>query len=212
MNNLLKKITVITIFIGLFFTILGSSIFLNIKLLKEFIWKDDSIKAIEIVLKQPNLFKIPADYQKGIEHLYSVYSRVNEENKKQYEEYGSTVFEIKNICITKALGLIGNSITKDFRAYKLYHIGGTSHGFLTYAVGMEKYTTDEINIYLNSMDKIIEAIPKNIPEKEIMLKNPINSITYYADYAKIIYNSDKRIEQIDANSQRFIGRRYIDKL
>ena len=36
MNNLLKKITVITIFIGLFFTILGSSIFLNIKLLKEY--------------------------------------------------------------------------------------------------------------------------------------------------------------------------------
>lgn len=207
MNKLLIAVTAIS----LFFILLGASIFLNIKLLLENNWKDDSVKAIEIVVKQPVLFKIPPDYQKEIEYLYSIYKTINKENYSKFSEFGSTIFEIKNACITRALNLIGNSITKDFRGYKLYNIGGDTHGFLTYAIGMEKYTTDEVNLYINNMDKIIAAIPKNIPSKDSLIKTPINSITYYADYAKIIYNADLKIEQIEANNQRFIGKKYVDK-
>ena len=77
---------------------------------------------------------------------------------------------------------------------------------------MEKYSTDDIESYLSSMSKIVEAIPKNIPEKDILIKNPINQITYYADYAQIIYDTDMKINQINANERKFLGKKFINKL
>ena len=197
--------------IVIYLLFLGSSLFINFKLIKD-VWKDESIKVIEVVLKNPNIFKIPADCINKINELYLVYKNVDEENKTQYEEYGKTVLEIKYETLKGALDLISQTSTKDFRTYKLYHIGGSSHGFITYAIGMEKYSTDDIESYLSSMDKIVEAIPKNIPEKDILIKNPINQITYYADYAQIIYDTDMKINQINANERKFLGKKYINKL
>lgn len=208
----MNKILIAIISIVITLLILIISIVINIRLLQEYVWKDNSIKAIEIVISLPQLFKIPDDYHKRISELYSIYKNTTTVNFEQYKEYGNTIFEIKNNCILRALKLIGESTTKDFRAYKLYTPGGLSHGISAYAIGLENYSNDEVTTYINNMTKIMEAIPKNLPDKKVLTKEAINSITYYADYARIVYDTDKKIESIDENRTKFLGKRYIDKL
>ena len=76
---------------------------------------------------------------------------------------------------------------------------------------LEKYNKDEITTYSNNIKYILKAIPDNIPDQDILSKNPINSITYYVDYAKIIYDFDKKVEYIDNKFYKNLGRRYINQ-
>lgn len=207
----MNKILIGVISIVITLLVLAISIIINIRLLQEHVWKDESVKAIEIAILQPQLFKIPDDYHKRIIELYNVYKTVNTVNLPQFNEFGNTIFEVKNNSILRALKLIGDSTTRDFRAYKLYTPGGTSHAISAYALGLENYSNDEIITYINNMTKIMEAIPKNLPDKKVLTKESINSITYYVDYARIVYDTDKKIESIDNDRTKFIGKRYIGK-
>jgi len=201
--NTLSTIIIISIFI--------ISLVVNCLLVYDKWFEDERLNTIELVIKNPKFFKIPEDSHKAIKKYYADYSKITADNVSTFD-YGSSVLVAKNECLSRALSLIGNTLTQDFRAYKPLTIGGLSHGILAYAVGMEKYTNDEIEIYMNNLLKITNAIPRNLPDKNTLVKRPINSILYYVDYAKIIYDIDKRIDIINHDEQTYYGKRFEDKL
>lgn len=205
------KINIPLLFISLI-CVLSISICINIFIYNKYVDIDENAKLVEIILNQPDTLNLPEDNVRHIKSLFTIYNDVTQDNYKTYSDYGNSVFAIKGNCILRALKLINNGSTRDFRAYKLYTPGGLSHGLLTYATGMEKYSNDEVEIYIHNLTKIMEAIPKNIPDKSILTKESINSITYYADYARIVYDIDMKIEKIDNDRSKYIGKRYIDKI
>lgn len=207
------KLVIVIVSILFFFTTFIISMTFNFKYFYNN-WKDDRIQAIEAVIKNPKLFKIPESVDKSIRELYSTYLKINKDNISEYAKLGSSVDIAKNACLTQALSLIGNSLTQDYRAYKLFSIGGLSHGLLGYAVDMESYSKEEVNTYMNNLTKLTEAIPRNLPDKDILTTRPIHSITYYADYARIVYDIDKQIDRIDhdEDSPLNYGKHFADKI
>lgn len=173
---------------------------------------DDRIQAIESVTKVPSIFKLPDDYTKRIKELYVIYKTIKEENKDLYKEFGSTVDEIKNECIAQAVALIGSSSTKDFRARKVFTVGGLSHGLSAYVIDTEKMNDDEVTTYVRNITKILEAVPRNLPDKDTLTSKNIINITYYADYARIVYDIDRQIDRINHDETNYYGLRFEDKL
>lgn len=203
-------IGVSTVFI---LTIFSISVYFNLIYYRDYALKDDRVQAVEVILKNPALFKIPVESLKVIDKYYTDYKNIKEENLSTYKDYGISVSMVKNECLTRALGLVGNSLTQDFRAYRLFTIGGLSHGILAYAVDMERNSNAEVEIYMNNIRKIMDAVPKNLPHKDILIKKPINTIEYYVDYAKIIYDIDKQIDSINHETgTTYYGKRFENSL
>jgi hypothetical protein len=160
---------------------------------------DDRRKIIRLVVKHPDIFRYAEIRRNFMVKTLKTCDDLNESNFKKYD-FGDTLLSSKNGCIDKVIhtirqGVVNTSTLDTNTGYASLYIGNTSNSFQINSVG-EELKGAEAQTYMNNIEKLLRAIPKNVPDKATLKVLNIASVAYFDDFANIKYVKDYQAEKL----------------
>ncbi len=171
--------------------------------------KNDRNTIITIVLDNPQIFPFSNLRIKYIKDLIKTCDSINKNNYKKFD-FGNTVTGTKEGCMNKALSYITTGIQNGVSAETskdntVLNIGNHTNGFLANAIGADNFSDKEIELYMANIKKLIQAIPENIPNKNILKKWKIINVNYLDTYAKIEFKQDAEMKALAKKGTLYRG-------
>lgn len=162
-----------------------------------------------MVLNHPKVFPFSNLRIKTIKDLLKTCNGINNNNYTKFD-FGTTVAATKEGCMNKTLSYITNGIQNGVSAESsidntVLHIGDSSNGFLAQVIRGHELSDKENELYIKNIQKLINAIPKNIPDKNILKKWKIINVNYLDTYAKIEFLQDAEMKALAKEGTLYRG-------
>lgn len=171
--------------------------------------KDKKQTILDIVINYPEIFQMSSERKQRIIEKSELCKTLKEGNFKNYN-FGNTLSLAKKQCldqsieeITKAMAYSQNM--DSLKGHIVLYIGNPSNSFNAEYIGINSLTQQQSYTYLNNVQMIMKAIPKNIPTMEVLTKFTIDNVQFFDNYAKVEFIEDVLIQKLQKEETPYKG-------
>lgn len=171
--------------------------------------RDDRITIAKMIIKYPRIFPVSKDTRAAVLNQYERCRSMNETNFVGFK-YADNYESSKEVCVDNILKPFINSLERStmltsISGQTILMIGNPSNSFLANATGMEGLTDTEASRYLNNIRLILEALPKNLPDKKVLSAFSIVDVKFYDRFARITYEEDRLADGLKKKNEPYRG-------
>jgi len=168
--------------------------------------KNIDLVIAEAIIDHPEIFPLNPGLHTYCEKWLSIYNSMNEDNFNDQEPLGYTLAEAKTAALSKILKVMTdsmasyykNSNTSTFGAFRIGDLKHTITGNYKDHIG---WTKQQHATYLANLQKILIAIPNNLPSKEVLSRYSIVNIHYLDNFAQIEFKEDIMYKNLALNGK-----------